>query len=127
MNRQTTRGPGRWLGRLTARLTVRCCGRTARPWRQDLGGPGARPMRHVRRSLAAITPALCGQSGSAGRAIDPGREHYFPPVWVLVGNAAVVLPVVDLRNRVDARSGQPCRYALAGPSIGQVEHQLIKP
>ena len=49
------------------------------------------------------------------------------PVRVLVGNAAVGLPVIDQRDRVDARGGQPCRDALLGGSIGQVEHELIKP
>ena len=61
------------------------------------------------------------------RAIDPGCEHHFPPVRVLVGDAAVGLPVVDLRNRVNARGGEPGRDALLGGSIGQVEHQLIEP
>jgi len=28
------------------RGACRCCGRTARPRRQDLGGPGAHPVRH---------------------------------------------------------------------------------
>src|SRR5258708_26245821 len=66
------------------------------------------------------------QRESGGRAIGPGGEQDFWPVWVLVSNAAVVLPIVDLRNRADARCGQPCHHALLGDSIGQVEHQLIK-
>src|SRR5215467_16309445 len=51
---------------------------------------------------------------SAGRAVDPGCEHDFTPVWVLVGNAAIGLPVVDLRDGVDARGGQPGGDALLG-------------
>src|SRR5262249_3503726 len=98
----------------------------ARPAGMILRAPSA-PRGMCGRSPEANTPALMRSVGISGRAIGPGREHYFPPVWVLVGNAAVVLPVVDLRDRVDARSGQPCRDALPGASIRQVKHQLIKP
>ncbi len=48
-----------------------------------------------------LHPLLRLQRGSGSRrAIDPGREHNFPPVRVLVGNAAVGLPVIDLRDRL---------------------------
>src|SRR5215510_7516410 len=61
----------------------------------------------------------------SGSAVDPGREHYFPPVRVLVGDAAVGLPVIDLGDGVDADGGQPCRDALLRGVIGQVEYELI--
>ena len=48
--------------------------------------------RRARGRGGDAAPAL---SGRAGRGpVDPGREHHFPPVWVLVGNAAIGLPVV---------------------------------
>ena len=58
--------------------------------------------------------------------IDPGGEHHLSPVRVPVRDASVGLPVVDLRNGLDARGGEPGGDALLGSKIRQVEHQLIK-
>ena len=76
---------------------------------------------------AACRPAAGRWPVMAGRPVDPGSEHHFPPVWVLVGDAAIVLPVTDLRDRVHARGGKPRLHALLRARIGQVEHKLIKP
>ena len=63
---------------------------------------------HLRHhGLQALRTGLLLTSGlvRSRRLIDPGREHYFSPIWVLVSNAAIGLPVIDLRNRVDTRGG----------------------
>src|SRR5215472_18040848 len=68
--------------------------------------------REGSRACSRGTPGLSARAGR--RPVDPGREHDLAPVWVLVGHAAVVLPVVDLRNRIEAGSGQPGRDAVPG-------------
>jgi hypothetical protein len=87
-------------------------------------GPLGRTLRTSRHERALLR--LERGSGSR-RAINPGREHYFSPVRVLVGDAAVGLPVVDLHNRVDTGVGEPRPDALLGGTIRQVEDKLITP
>ena len=74
-----------------------------------------------------ITPLLPAHRSRSWREIDPGCEHYFPPVRVLVGDTAVGLPVVDLGNRAGTRGGEPGLHPLPGGSIRQVEHELVQP
>src|SRR5215470_9658424 len=74
-----------------------------------------------------IAPLLPAHRSGSWRGIGPGREHYFPPVWVLVGDTSVGLPVIDLGNRAGARGGEPGLHPLPGGSIGQVEHKLVQP
>ena len=73
-----------------------------------------------------LVSALGGYWSGFWRPVDPGREHYFPPVRILIGNTAIGLPVIDLRDRIHARGREPSLHALARVCIGQVEHQLIK-
>ena len=72
--------------------------------RVGVGSLHARAIRAFRRHTIAPARAPSGPVRS-WRLIDPGREHYFSPIRVLVSNAAVGLPVIDLRNRVDTRGG----------------------
>jgi hypothetical protein len=76
---------------------------------------------------AGITPLVPAYWSGSWRDIDPGCEHYFPPVRVLVGDTAVSLPVVDLGDRAGTRGGEPGLHPLAGCSIRQVEHKLVQP
>src|SRR5262245_21143767 len=89
--------------------------------RHDRRGPGVRARRwacpDVPRDVTPLAPAH--RSGS-WRDIDPGCEHDFPPVRVLVGDAAVGLPVADLGNRAGTRGGEPGLDLLPGGSIRQV-------
>src|SRR4029077_4765858 len=73
----------------------------AYPWATMLSGGRPCPARP-----RGARP-LVGGRALGGRPVDPGREHYFPPVWVPIGDAAIVLPVSDLRDRMDAGGGQP--------------------
>src|SRR6185437_13565213 len=87
----------------------------------------AEPINPAAPVMTTLLPRSTQATASPRPAVDPGREHDFTPVWVLVGDAAVGLPVIDLRHRVDARGRQPGHDALLGGRIGEVEHQLIKP
>src|SRR5215831_6678840 len=71
--------------------------------------------------------ALPAHRSGFWRDIGPGREYYFPPVRVLVGDTSVGLPVIDLGNRAGARGGEPGLHPLPGGSIRQVEHKLVQP
>ena len=73
-----------------------------------------------------ITPLLPTHRSGSWRDVGPGREHYFPPVRVLVGDTSVGLPVIDLGNRAGTRGGEPSLHSLPGGSIRQVEHKLIQ-
>jgi hypothetical protein len=68
------------------------------------GGMCGHPERHY--------TALPARLSRSWRDIDPGCEHYFPPVRVLVGDTAVGLPVADLGNRAGTRSGEPGLHLL---------------
>jgi hypothetical protein len=73
--------------------------------RRRLVGPQERAF--ARR---AVQPLTCRQRESGRRAVDPGREHHFPPVWVLVGNASITAARHDC--------------ALRGPSCAPYIHAL---
>ena len=74
-----------------------------------------------------ITPLVPAHWSRSWRDIDPGCEHYFPAVRVLIGDTAVGLPAADLGNRAGTRGGEPGLHLLPGGSIRQVEHQLVQP
>src|SRR5207247_277435 len=78
------------------------------------------------RGTPAGRPAAGQGRSRSGRPVDPGREHHFPAVGVLVGSAAVGFPVIDLRDRAYARGGKPRPDALLSARIGQAAHKLIK-
>ena len=91
------------------------------------------PVLETFRDSYGLDGTLLGLPGGAVhleivRLTDP--RHPQPGLDQLVfylPDAAVGVPVVNLRNRVQARSGQPGRDALPGGGVGQVEHQLIEP
>jgi hypothetical protein len=58
-------------------------------------------------------------------AVDPGDEYDLAAVRVLERDAAVVLPVVDLRNRTDSGGGEPRHNVIPSGSVWQIEHQII--
>jgi hypothetical protein len=50
-------------------------------------------------------------------AVDPRDEYDLAAVRVLEGDAAVVLPVVDLRNRTDSGGGEPRHDVIPSGSV----------
>src|ERR1051325_5834636 len=89
--------------------------------------PTQLPPRGIADVPRGIAPLMPAHWSGFWRDIDPGCEHYFPPVRVLVGDTAVGLPVVDLGNRADPRGDEPRLHPLPGGNIRKVEHKLVQP
>ncbi len=66
----------------------------------------------------SISSALSGPVAP----VDPRHEHDLAPVRILVGHAAVRLPVGVLRRRLHTGSRHPGDQTLLGRRVGQVQH-----
>src|SRR5262249_34985540 len=105
-----------------------CTSRSTGAGEEPQGTRGhSHPVGGMVRTFGEDYAALPAHRSGSWRDVGPGREHYFPPVRVLVGDASVGLPVIDLGNRAGARGGEPGLHPLPGGSVRQVEHQLVQP